>query len=90
MRDIDLSEHLAEYRDRELVVIIASVGEAESKPVVCGICGFALEEVGECPRCKLAAKEGAQKLKEQGEAHEALFREIKEFLEQGDDATGHR
>ena len=83
--DLDLSEHLDKYRDQEVVVIIASAGKTEAEQVTCGICGFALNEVGECPRCRLAAKEGAKKLKERGEAHEALFREIEEFLEQGED-----
>lgn len=40
--NLDLSDHLAKYRDRDLVVVIASVGQAEEEQVVCGICGFAL------------------------------------------------
>ena len=83
--DLDLSEYLDKYRGQELVVIIASAGKTEAEQVTCGICGFALNEVGECPRCRLAAKEGAKRPKERGEAHEALFREIEEFLEQGED-----
>jgi hypothetical protein len=47
--DLDLSEHLDKYRDRDLVVIIASVGKAEVEQVVGGVCGFALNQVGECP-----------------------------------------
>ena len=72
-------------RDYELVVIISSLGRTEAERVICGVCGFALNEVGECPRCRLAAKEGAKRLRERGEAHEALFREIEEFLGQGED-----
>ena len=83
--DLDLSEYLDKYRDQELVVIIGSLGKTGAKWVICGICGFALDGVRQCPRCRLAAKEGAKKLKERGEAHEALFREIEEFLEQGED-----
>ena len=82
---LDLSEHLDKYRDQELVVVIGSLGKGGTEQVTCGICGFTLDEVGECPRCRLAAREGAKKLKERGEAQEALFREIEEFLEQGDD-----
>jgi len=83
--DLDLSEYLDKYHGQELVVIIGSLEKTEAERVICGICGFALDEVGECPRCRLAAKEGAKELKERGEAHEALFREIEEFLEQGED-----
>jgi len=79
--DVDLDEHLGKYRDREVVVIIASVGEAEAKQITCGICGFALDEVSECPRCKLIAEETAKELKARQEAHEALFREVNEILE---------
>ena len=79
---LDLSEHLERYRDQEVTVIIASAGKTEVERVICGICGFALNEVRECPRCRLAAIEGAKRLKEQEEAHGALFREIEEFLEQ--------
>ena len=83
--DLDLSEHLDKYRDQEVVVIIGSLGKTGAGRVICGICGFALNEAGECPRCRLAAKEGAKRLRERGEAQEALFREIEEFLEQGGD-----
>jgi hypothetical protein len=83
--DVDLGEHLEKYRDRDVVVIIAPVGEAEAKQVVCGICGFVLNEVGECPRCKLITEEAAKELKAQREAQEALFHEIEEILEQAGD-----
>ena len=85
MGKLDLSEHLERYRDQEVTVIIASLGKTEAEQVICGICGFALNEVSECPRCRLAAKEGAQEFQERHEALEALFREIEEFLEQAED-----
>ena len=43
--DIDSSEHLAKYRDHEIVIVIACVGRAdeiEKEKYICGICGFAL------------------------------------------------
>jgi hypothetical protein len=46
--DLDLSEHLAKYHNRDLVVVIASAGradEVEQEKYVCGICGFALSSV---------------------------------------------
>jgi len=67
--DLDLSEYLARYRDHEVVVIIASVGKAgqvETK-YVCGVCGFALDEARECPRCKLQNEETAKGLRAAGE-----------------------
>ena len=83
--DLDLSEHLDRYRDQELVVIIASLGKTEAERVICGICGFALNEVSECPRCRLAVREAAKELQERQEARDALFREVEEILEQAGD-----
>lgn len=81
--DLDLSEYLDENRDQELVVIIVPLGKAEAKQAVCGICGFALNEVSECPRCKLVRGEAAKELNGRQETLEALFREVDEILEQG-------
>jgi hypothetical protein len=35
------------------VLIIAPVGEAEPATYTCGVCGFVMNEAGECPRCRL-------------------------------------
>ena len=72
--DVDLNEYLAKYRDHEVVVIIASEGKAgqvEKAKYVCGICGFAMDELGECPRCKLQNKEIAKGLERR-----AFLREV--------------
>jgi hypothetical protein len=61
--DLDLREHLAKYKDHEIVVIVASPGKAgkvEKKKYACGICGFAMDELGECPRCKLQRERTAK------------------------------
>ena len=82
--DLDLSEYLLKYRDHELVVIIASTGKAgevEKEKYVCGICGFALSELGECPRCRLQSKETAKGLRRQ-QARRDLLREIGEIVDQ--------
>jgi hypothetical protein len=45
--DLDLSEHLAKYRDRDVIVIIASTGKVDAvdkTEYTCGICGFACAE----------------------------------------------
>ena len=57
--DVDLGEHLDRYRDQQLVIIIAAVGPAEPDVVMCGICGFVMDQAGECPRCKLMVEEVA-------------------------------
>ena len=76
--DLDLSEYLAKYRDHEVVVIVASVGKAgqgEREKYVCGVCGFALDEVGECPRCRWQNEEIAKGLEKR-----AFLREVDEFV----------
>ena len=82
--DIDLSEHLAQYRDCEVVLVIAATGKAEQGQVMCGICGFALNEVGECPRCKLIDGEIAKDIRARQEEKEAMLREVEAILS-GDD-----
>jgi hypothetical protein len=55
--DFDLSAHLDRYRDQRLVPITAPIREAEPATYTCGVCGFVMNEVGECPRCRLAVEE---------------------------------
>lgn len=81
--DVDLSEHLDKYRDREVMLIIASVGKAGKEKVTCGVCGFVMDDAGECPRCKMMAEETARDIETRQEMREALFREIEEILEEG-------
>lgn len=87
--DVDLSEHLGKYRGRDVTVIIASTGKAEQETLTCGICGFVLNETGECPRCKLMAEETARDVEvRQDEMRKALFKEVDEILEEGrEDST---
>ena len=82
MGDMDLSEHLGKHRDRDVVLIIASVGKARKKQVTCGICGFVRNEAGECPRCKLAVATIVQHLRERKEEREQLFDDIQRFLDE--------
>lgn len=70
--DLDLSEHLARYRGQRLVLIIAPLGAAEPKTYTCGICGFVMNEVGECPRCKLIVQQQADELADTGERRSVL------------------
>ncbi len=80
---VDLSEYLAKYRDQELVIIIASTGKAhdeKKEEVVCGICGFALDKVGECPRCKFQNAMIAEELRKKAET-DAFLREVEEIAQ---------
>ena len=80
---LDLSEYLSKYRDHELVLIIAATGKAEEERVVCGICGFVLNEVGECPRCKLTIERDAERIRERERT--AMLREVEEILSSEDE-----
>ena len=77
---VDLSEHLSKYRDCDLVVIIAATGEAEEKPVICGICGFVLDEVSDCPRCKLMVEENAKRIRARRDERAEMLQEVERIL----------
>ena len=83
--DLDLSEYLSKYRDHELVLIIAVTGKAEQEQIMCGVCGFILDEVGECPRCKLVYEESARRIKARQEERAAMFREVEMILHDEDE-----
>lgn len=76
---IDLSEYLARFRDKKVMLILAPVGDAEGGRFVCGICGFAMNSLGECPRCKLHIEEAVS-----GFRQRALFDEVRKLLGQDD------
>jgi hypothetical protein len=78
--DLDLSEHLSQYRDCEVTVIIAATGKAEPERVVCGICGFVMDEVGECPQCKRLDEAIAGSIRARQEQRAAMLREVEEIL----------
>ena len=84
--DLDLSEYLIRYRDCEVTLIIAATGKAEVQPAVCGICGFAMGEAHECPRCKLLNAENARRIRARQEERAAMLEEVDGILkEQADD-----
>ena len=88
--DIDLGEYLERYRGKRLVLIIAPVGDAPSPTYTCGICGFVMNEVRECPRCKLQAIEfEREKQKRWAEPTPDVFEQVRELLdgEDGEDPT---
>jgi hypothetical protein len=62
-----------------VVLIIAPVGEADPDVVLCGICGFPMNEAGRCPRCALATRDQAEALRREIEA-ERLLDDIERFL----------
>ena len=71
-----------------MVLIIGSVGQVGKERMTCGICGFVMDEVGECPRCKLMAEKTARGINAKQEMREALFREVEEILEEGWEESG--
>jgi hypothetical protein len=64
--DLDLDEYPAKFRDRKLALIVAPISDVEPATVTCGICGFVMNEAGECAspavtvRCKLEIAERAR------------------------------
>jgi hypothetical protein len=79
--DLDLSEYLDRYRDQRLLLIIAPIGEAEPATYTCGVCGFVMNEAGECPRCRLAnAGAGDERRGEEG-----FLQEVRELLDRIDE-----
>jgi hypothetical protein len=49
---------------------------------VCGVCGFALDEIGKRPRCTLVDEEIAGGIRARQEERAALLREVEETLSQ--------
>jgi hypothetical protein len=45
------------------VYYVAHSGEVEKEKYVCGICGFAMTELGECPRCRMQIERTATGLR---------------------------
>ena len=72
-----------------MVLIIAPIGEAESATYTCGVCGFVMNEVGECSRCKLAIEEGGAGLVS-GEATLDILDQVDRLLTEldGDQHSG--
>jgi hypothetical protein len=80
---VDLGEFLAQYRDQEVVLIVAPLGAADRDVVLCGICGFPMNEAGRCPRCALAMRDQAAAIRREIEA-DRLLDDIERFLTQVD------
>ena len=77
---MDLSEHLDQYRDCEITVIIAATGKAGKERIICGICGFAMGDASECPQCKLSNERIARGIIARRDRSEAMFREVDSIL----------
>ena len=80
---------------RNVILIAASTGRADKvdrTEYVCGICGFALNELRQCPRCRMQVEQTAK-----GAEWEApttgVLREIDQIVEkqwEDSDKTGDR
>ena len=82
--DANMTPHLARYRDRGVVIVIAPLGKVDAREVPhleCEICGCALDEMGDCPRCQLHFVQAAGR-RLQRVQREMLFDEIDQIVEQ--------
>jgi rubredoxin len=74
---------LDRYRDQRLVLIIAPIGDAEPATHTCGVCGFVMNEAGECPRCGMAVGNGTAELDIEDDTPDILD-QVKELLDGAD------
>jgi primosomal protein N' len=64
------------------MLIIAPVCDAPTPTYTCGICGFVMSEVGECPRCKLQAIEFEREVQQRlAERTPDVFEQVRELLD---------
>ena len=82
MGDVDLGEHLDRYRDQRMMVVLVPLGDAEAETFTCGVCGFVMNSLQECPRCKLTLDEAVGEYDRRVQESEELFEDIDEFLDE--------
>lgn len=76
---LDLDQYLAQYHGHELMLVVASLDAAphvENDRYVCSVCGFPLDELGECLRCQWYSVAQARQRRIE------LFQEIDRIVEQ--------
>ena len=61
---MDIGEYLAQFRDKRVMLIIAPIGEAGPDNHICGICGFAMTVLEDCPRCEMQNEQTAKGLRQ--------------------------
>jgi hypothetical protein len=82
--EVNMTPHLARYRDHEVMVVIAPLDRAEPRQeprLVCEICGCPLDDMGDCPHCQLHFVQAAHWHREQVR-RERLFAEIDRVVEE--------
>jgi hypothetical protein len=82
--DVNMTPHLARYRDHEVMIVIAPLGKAdvhEEPRLVCDICGCTLDNMGDCPRCQLHFVQAARHRRERVQ-RDILFSEIDQIVEE--------
>ena len=82
--EVNMTPHLAHYRDHEVMVVIAPLDTAEScqEPrLACEICGCPLDDMGDCPHCQLHFVQAAHWRRERVR-REMLFAEIDQIVEE--------
>jgi hypothetical protein len=82
--NVNMTPYLARYRDQEVMIVIAPLGKPstqEEPHLVCDICGCALDNMGDCPRCQLHFVQTARRLRDRVQ-REILFSEIDQIVEE--------
>jgi hypothetical protein len=77
---VDLSEHLSQYQGREILVIIATFDQSESRESTCTSCGFVIDEPRNCPRCNFISQITALTTQASDEELEAMLKEARQIL----------
>ena len=83
--EVDLGEQLDRYRDQRLMLIFVPLGEAETEPIICDVCGFVKDAEGGCLQCELMLEDAARELEDRLREREQLFEDIEDFLERGEE-----
>ena len=83
--EVDLGKYLDRYRDQRLMLVFVPLGEAETEPIICGVCGFVMDAEGECLQCELMLEDAARELEDRLREREQLFEDIDDFLERGEE-----
>ena len=81
--EVGLGEQLDRYRDQRLMLVFVPLGETE--PLICDLCGFVMDELGDCLQCELMLEDAARELEDRLRERERLFEDIEDFLERGEE-----
>jgi hypothetical protein len=83
---IDFGEDiLSKLRGRRVMIVVADLVEADqedSDTCTCGFCGFVMNELGECPRCRMQVADDARRFAKRAQERRQLGEEIDRFFDE--------